>query len=100
MLREQAKLISFSIMLVDLGITAASFNVAYHIRASAAFREFFTPLVGAPAIQSFSAYYWALLIIIPVWGLLLSMELSEIITVQLQFTANRETELYFTYTSL
>jgi exopolysaccharide biosynthesis polyprenyl glycosylphosphotransferase len=70
MLREQVKLITYSIRILDLVLTAGCFLAAYLIRTSGLL-DGIPSLTNLKSIGPLHQYYWALFIMIPVWAVLL-----------------------------
>ncbi|MBI1911533.1 MAG: sugar transferase [Deltaproteobacteria bacterium] len=64
MLKENNKLIKNTLLVFDIGITAISFFMAYHLRAS-----YWGHILGP--LQATSAYLFVLYLVLPLWAVLL-----------------------------
>ncbi len=71
MFREQVKLINYSIRIFDLALTAVCFFAACLVRSTGFMGDVFTVFGASRTVGPASGYYWALLIILPLWALLL-----------------------------
>jgi exopolysaccharide biosynthesis polyprenyl glycosylphosphotransferase len=63
MIQERQKILAFNMFLIDLGLTAASFFLAYVIRASF--------VVDGFTLMPIGIYTWLLALILPIWAVLL-----------------------------
>ena len=63
MIQQRQKILAFNLFLIDLGLTAASFFLAYALRASFQIEGFTVMPIGV--------YTWLLALILPIWAVLL-----------------------------
>ena len=63
MIEQRQKILAFNLFLIDLGLTVASFFLAYVLRASFEIEGFTVMPVGV--------YIWMLALILPIWAVLL-----------------------------
>ena len=63
MIEQRQKILAFNLFLIDLGLTAASFFLAYSLRASFE--------IEGLTVMSIGEYVWLLALMLPIWAVLL-----------------------------
>ena len=63
MIEQRQKILAFNLLLMDLGLTAASFFLAYALSASFAIEGF--------TVMPIEVYIWLLALMLPIWAILL-----------------------------